>query len=48
MGEGDLCIFLPEDLRLLSCLSYLEYYWKDTEIIRERMDTESKQFLVAA
>lgn len=48
MGEGGLCTFLLEDLRLPACLSYLGCCWKDTKIIRERIDTESKQLLVAA
>lgn len=47
-GEGDLFIFLLEDLKRLSYLSYLGCCWKDTEIIREGTDKESKQLLVAA
>lgn len=42
MEEDDLCIFLLEDLKLPSCLSYLGHCWKDTQVIREETERKSK------
>lgn len=42
MGEDDLRFFLHEDLKLLSCLSYLGHCWKDTEIITEGRERKER------